>query len=92
MTKPHYQRCVVMMLYEEGRFLLEDPISKYLPEFKNPKVFVKPASGEPYSIPATREITIRDLLRHTSGLTYQWNATVGPMYVAANVASGILPL
>ena len=34
---------------------------------------MKPASGEPYTIPATREITIRDLLRHTSGLTYQWN-------------------
>jgi CubicO group peptidase (beta-lactamase class C family) len=54
-------------------------------------VLVKPASGEPYSIPATREITIRDLLRHTSGLTYQWNDTLGPVYQAANVASGILP-
>ena len=32
-----------MMLYEEGRFLLDDPVSKYLPEFKNPKVLVKPA-------------------------------------------------
>jgi len=90
MTKP-ITSLAVMMLYEEGRFLLEDPISKYLPEFKNPKVLVKPASGEPYSIPATREITIRDLLRHTSGLTYQWNETLGPMYAAANVASGILP-
>ena len=90
MTKP-ITSVAVMMLYEEGKFLLEDPISKYLPEFKNPKVLVKPASGEPYSIPATREITIRDLLRHTSGLTYQWNPTLGPMYLAANVASGILP-
>ena len=90
MTKP-ITSVAVMMLYEEGKFLLEDPISKYLPEFKNPKVLVKPASGEPYSIPATREITIRDLLRHTSGLTYQWNETLGPMYQAANVASGLLP-
>jgi len=90
MTKP-ITSVAVMMLYEEGKFLLEDPISKYLSEFKNPKVFVKPASGEPYSIPATREITIRDLLRHTSGLTYQWNETIGPMYQAANVASGLLP-
>ena len=90
MTKP-ITSVAVMMLYEEGRFRLEDPISKYLPEFKNPKVLVKPASGEPYSIPATREITIRDLLRHTSGLTYQWNDTLGPMYQAANVASGLLP-
>src|SRR4029077_17286425 len=40
----------VMLLCDEGRFLLDDPVSKYLPEFKNPKVLVKPASGEPYSI------------------------------------------
>src|SRR5919109_2259917 len=60
MTKP-ITSVAVMMLYEEGRFLLEDPVSKYLPEFKNPKVLVKPASGEPYTIPASREITIRDL-------------------------------
>lgn len=90
MTKP-ITSLAVMMLYEEGRFLLEDPISKYLPEFKNPKVFVKPANGEPYSIPATREITIRDLLRHTSGLTYNWNPDLGPLYNKANVASGLLP-
>jgi CubicO group peptidase (beta-lactamase class C family) len=60
MSKP-ITSVAVMMLYEEGRFLLEDPISKYLPEFKNPKVLVKPANGEPYTIPATHEITIRDL-------------------------------
>src|SRR5208282_4248310 len=69
MTKP-ITSVAVMMLYEEGYFLLEDPISKYLPEFKNPKVLVQPQTGESYPIPATREITIRDLLRHTSGLTY----------------------
>jgi CubicO group peptidase (beta-lactamase class C family) len=90
MSKP-ITSAAVMMLYEEGKFLLDDPISKYLPEFKNPKVLVKPASGEPYTIPATREITIRDLLRHTSGLTYQWNADIGSMYEKANVASGLLP-
>jgi len=90
MSKP-ITSAAVMMLYEEGFFLLEDPVSKYLPEFRNPKVYVVPATGEPYSIPATREITIRDLLRHTSGLTYQWNATLGPLYEKANVASGLLP-
>lgn len=90
MTKP-ITSVAVMMLYEEGRFLLDDQVSKYLPEFKKPKVLVKPASGEPYSIPATKEITIRDLLRHTSGLTYHWNADLGPMYKAANVAHGLLP-
>src|SRR5438067_6377019 len=81
----------VMILYEDGKFLLDDPVSKYLPEFKNPKVLVKPASGEPYSIPASKEITIRDLLRHTSGLTYHWNDMLGPMYKTANVAHGLLP-
>jgi len=89
MSKP-ITSVAVMMLYEEGKFLLDDPVSKYLPEFKNPKVLVKPASGEPYTIPATKEITIRDLLRHTSGLTYNWNTDLGPMYEKANVASGLL--
>ena len=90
MTKP-ITTVAVMMLYEEGRFMLEDPVSKYLPEFKNPKVLVKPAEGKPYTIPATREITIRDLLRHTSGLTYHWNGDLGPIYREANVAHGLLP-
>jgi len=90
MSKP-ITSTAVMMLYEEGRFLLEDPVSKYLPEFKNAKVFVQPATGASYSIPATHEITIRDLLRHTSGLTYQWNPVLGPLYKDANVASGLLP-
>jgi CubicO group peptidase (beta-lactamase class C family) len=89
MTKP-ITSVVAMILYEEGKFLLDDPVSKYLPEFKNPKVLVKPASGEPYTIPATKEITIRDLMRHTSGMTYGWNADLGPMYEQANVASGLL--
>ena len=90
MTKP-ITSVAVIMLYEEGRFLLDDPISKYLPEFKNPKVLVKPESGDMYTIPAKREITIRDLLRHTSGLTYHWNDKLGPLYAAANVAHGLLP-
>jgi CubicO group peptidase (beta-lactamase class C family) len=89
MTKP-ITSTAVMMLYEEGAFLLDDPISKYLPEFKHPKVLVKPTTGEPYSVPATKEITIRDLLRHTSGLTYNWNTDLGAMYHDANVASGVL--
>jgi len=79
----------VMMLYEEGKFQLEDPISKYLPEFKNPRVLVKPASGESYSNPAKREITITDLLRHTSGLTYPWNEDLGKAYNEAGVGDGL---
>lgn len=91
MSKP-ITSAAVMMLYEEGRFLLEDPVSKYIPEFKSPRVLVKPAGGgEPYTIPATREITIRDLLRHTSGLTYNWNGDLGPLYEKAGVQHGLLP-
>lgn len=65
----------VMTLYEEGRFSLHDPISKFLPEFAHMKVAVEktdPAIGKrSYStIPAEREITILDLMRHTSGLNY----------------------
>ncbi|MBZ5592555.1 MAG: beta-lactamase family protein [Acidobacteriia bacterium] len=90
MNKP-ITSLAVMMLYEEGRFLLDDPVSKYIPEFKNPKVLVKPASGPSYTIPATKEITIRNLLTHTSGLTYHWNPDLGQMYKDANVAHGLLP-
>jgi CubicO group peptidase (beta-lactamase class C family) len=89
MSKP-ITTVAAMMLYEEGKFLLEDPVSKYLPEFKDMKVLVKPAKGEPYTIPASKEITVRDLMRHTSGLTYNWNEDLGPMYEKANVASGLL--
>jgi CubicO group peptidase (beta-lactamase class C family) len=90
MTKP-ITSVAAMMLYEEGRFLLDDPVSKYLPEFKNPKVLVSPAAGEPYTIPATREMKIRDLLRHTSGIAYNWHKDLGPLYKAANVGHGMLP-
>lgn len=90
MTKP-ITSVAAMILYEEGRFLLDDPLSKYLPEFKDMKVLVKPSAGKPYTIPVTREITIRDLMRHTSGLTYHWNPDLGPMYNEAKVAHGLLP-
>jgi CubicO group peptidase (beta-lactamase class C family) len=92
MTKP-LTAVAAMILYEEGHFLLDDPISKYLPEFKNMNVFVKPEKkGENYhTTPAKREITIRDLLRHTSGLTYPWNPDIGPIYNKANIQCGVLP-
>jgi len=91
MTKP-ITSVAVMMLYEEGKFLLDDPIAKYLPEFNNPQVLVKPGNGrDSYTIPAAHEISIRDLLRHTSGLTYHWNEDLGERYKEANVAHGLLP-
>jgi CubicO group peptidase (beta-lactamase class C family) len=65
----------VMMLFEQGKFSLQDPVSKFLPEFAHVQVVVDktdPASGRRtvYSVPADRPITILDLLRHTSGLDY----------------------
>lgn len=61
----------VMMLFEEGKILLDDPISNYIPSFAKPKVLDKFVSADNYTTrPAKREITIRDLLTHTSGVDY----------------------
>jgi len=89
MSKP-ITSLAVMMLYEEGAFLLDDPVSKYIPEFRNPKVLVKPPSGPSYTVPASKEITIRNLLTHTSGITYTWNPMLGQMYKDAKVADGLI--
>jgi CubicO group peptidase (beta-lactamase class C family) len=79
MTKPIVS-VAVMMLLEEGRLMLSDPIEKYLPAFASPKV------GIPYT-DANRSITVQDLLRHTSGLTYQNRGTtpVHKAYIDAKV-------
>jgi CubicO group peptidase (beta-lactamase class C family) len=81
MTKP-ITSVAIMMLYEEGRFQLDDPISRFLPQFANQRVAVFDASGIIDTVRALREITFRDLLTHTSGLTYgSMNATpVDGMY------------
>lgn len=62
----------VMMLWEEGHFQLDDPISKYIPEFKNPTILdsLNMADSSYTTKPAGKEITIRHLLTHTSGLGY----------------------
>jgi CubicO group peptidase (beta-lactamase class C family) len=71
----------VMMLWEEGRLLLGDPIGKYLPALANPKVGAEGAAAE-------RPITVQDLLRHTSGLTYEFrgNTPVHKAYAEAKIA------
>ncbi|HEX4261423.1 MAG TPA: serine hydrolase domain-containing protein [Acetobacteraceae bacterium] len=69
MTKP-LTSVAVMLLYEEGRFQLDDPITRFLPEFADMRVAVGGSRGKVESVPAERDITIRDLLTHTSGLTY----------------------
>jgi CubicO group peptidase (beta-lactamase class C family) len=78
-----------MMLVEEGRLGLSDPVSRYVPSFKKTTVFVQaPAgavAGTPVSVvPAKREVSVRDLLTHTSGISYGWGAAE-PQYKAANV-------
>ena len=62
----------VMMLWEEGKFRLDDPISKYIPEFKDPQILAtfNEADSSYTTTPADKEITIRHLLTHTSGLGY----------------------
>lgn len=76
MTKP-ITAVAVLMLYEEGRLMLDDQVSKYIPAFANPVVIVsQPPRGKArywppgriYTEPASREITVRDLLTHTAGL------------------------
>jgi CubicO group peptidase (beta-lactamase class C family) len=69
MTKP-LTSAAIMMLYEEGRFQLDDPINTFLPAFRNMRVFASGSRGKIDSVAAEREITFRDLLTHTSGLTY----------------------
>ena len=80
----------LMMLFEEGKFLLDDPVSKYIPEFANPQVIDKynPADTSFTTVPASREITIRDLFTHTSGIDY---AVIGsPMMNAVYSKAGIM--
>jgi CubicO group peptidase (beta-lactamase class C family) len=68
MTKPIVS-VGIMALLEEGHFLLTDPIAKYIPEFADQKVGVD-NNGKLDLVPPVRPITIQDLLRHTSGITY----------------------
>lgn len=69
MTKP-ITAVALMMLYEEGHFLLEDPVGQYLPELANLQLASANAAGEITLVAPIRQPTIRDLLRHTAGLSY----------------------
>jgi CubicO group peptidase (beta-lactamase class C family) len=86
MTKPIVS-VAVMMLWEEGRLLLGDPIAKYLPEFAEPRVAVF-SGNRMGTTDADRAITVQDLLRHTSGLTYEFrgNTPLHLAYAEARVA------
>jgi CubicO group peptidase (beta-lactamase class C family) len=76
MTKP-MTTVGALMLYEQGRLLIDDPLSKYFPNFAEMRVAARNAQGEPTSetVPAQRKIAIQDLPRHTSGLIYGGRGT-----------------
>lgn len=84
----------VMMLWEEGKFLLDDPISKYIPSFAKPKLVDKfnDKDSSYTTIPAKREMTIRDLLTHTSGLGYAQigSPKMNAIYAKADIQAGFL--
>jgi CubicO group peptidase (beta-lactamase class C family) len=89
MTKP-FTSIAAMMLAEEGKLLIADPVARYVPEFADLKVAVDSDDASAKTLktePMRREMTVQDLLRHTSGLTYPHLA--GPAlkhaYEAANV-------
>ncbi len=80
MTKPMVS-VGIMILAEEGRLLLADPVSKFLPQLAGMKVAKSITSDVLETVPAEREMTVQDLLRHTSGLSYQ-NRGTGAAYRA----------
>ncbi|HEY1293001.1 MAG TPA: serine hydrolase domain-containing protein [Chloroflexota bacterium] len=88
MTKP-IASVGLMMLYEEGRFQLEDPASRFIPELKNLRVLTGGSADSPQVREPSREISIRDLLMHMSGLVARdANSPVGELYRRAGLKGG----
>lgn len=81
MTKP-ITSVAMMMLYENGRFQLDDPVARYIPGFSQLQVFASGTAQSYSTTPCERHMTIRDLLTHTSGLTYDFieGTVVGQLY------------
>jgi CubicO group peptidase (beta-lactamase class C family) len=103
MTKP-ITSAAVMILADEGRIDLSDPVSRFLPEFKfmrvAPSAATADANGQPPNassdralVSAYRPITIRDLLNHTSGLSYRFlnHPRLGALYADAGICDGLAP-
>jgi CubicO group peptidase (beta-lactamase class C family) len=87
MTKPVVS-VAVMMLVEQGRLLLTDPVAKFLPEFADQRVAVE-RDGQILLEPVRQPATVQDLLRHTAGLTYEFlgSAHVQRLYAQAQIGS-----
>lgn len=103
MTKPIVS-VAALQLYEEGKLLLSDPVSKYIPEFADPRVLeiLPRGSKPPYRlVPAKRDLTVHDLLRHTAGLPYRFVTdwypddplyqTINTFYSEADIDLGLTP-
>ena len=107
MSKP-VTGVAILMLMEEGKLRLTDPVSRFIPEFKNPKVAMlknpvapppppaapgqPPPAPEIYTVPAERELTVRDLLTHTNGLETggpgsREGARISPRNTSSNLAA-----
>jgi CubicO group peptidase (beta-lactamase class C family) len=90
MTKP-ITAVAVLMLMEEGKLILSDPVSKFIPEFKNPKVAVWNLPNDPRGagvklITANREVTLQHILTHTAGLAVSTEGPAGESYRQANLS------
>ena len=89
MSKP-ITSVAVMILYEEGHFQLNTPVSDFIPEFKNMKVYTE---DQTEILDAKREVTIKHLLTHTAGLVYGWgNESIDKRYRKANLFQPGTPL
>jgi len=82
-----------LRLYEEGKFLLDDPVKKYLHQFEGVKVLENIGTDSARLVNAKRDVTIRDLFRHTAGLGYAYvkmasNDTINNLYVDHNLSDG----
>ncbi len=92
MTKP-ITSVAAMMLVEEGKLRLDDPLSKYVPQFKAPMVLAPGFGGFGVTLKAARrEITIHDLLTHTSGLSHRFwlRMPLSALYHAGGVSDGLV--
>lgn len=89
MTKP-LTAVSVLQLTEQGKLSLDDPIKKYMPEFANPMILIDVLSDSTFtSVPAKNDITIRQLLTHTSGIGYGFqNDKYNALVIKNNVSEG----
>ena len=94
MTKP-LTGLAMMMLYEEGKWRIDDPVARYIPEFAKMKVYTgKNEDGTPKLEDAKRSMTMRELMTHTAGLGYVLSANnpVDKMIIDGNVLNSAVPL